>query len=91
MKINDTTIAKLSSLSKLEFKEDEIIEIKKNLGEVLTFMENMNEVSFTEENIVINNESILRKDEPTTREFSQDFYKNNKNIENNQFKVPTVL
>jgi aspartyl-tRNA(Asn)/glutamyl-tRNA(Gln) amidotransferase subunit C len=91
MKIDDTTIAKLSSLSKLEFKEDEIIEIKKNLGEVLTFMENMNEVSFTEENIVINNESILRKDEPTTREFSQDFYKNNKNIENNQFKVPTVL
>ena len=91
MNIDNITINKLASLSKLEFNEDEVQEIKINLGEILTFMENMDEVSFNGENISVKNESIFREDEATDNEFDNDFYQNNVNIENNQFKVPTVL
>jgi len=91
MNIEDITIKKLATLSKLEFKEDEVQEIKNNLGEILTFMENMKDISFEDTTTPISNSSVLREDIHIQKEFDDAFYENNKNIENNQFKLPTVL
>ena len=45
MEINDKLLAKLASLSKLNVAEDQKEKMKKDLSEILTWMEKLNEVN----------------------------------------------
>jgi len=95
MIIDDKTIDKLSKLSSLEISNERKEELKTELADIVTFVENLNEVdvsgveaTFT----TIQGGQPLREDEvEESKEMSEAIMKNAPKVEDNHFIVPQIV
>lgn len=94
MDVNDELIDKLANLARLEFNTEEKEEIKKDLQQMIGFIDKLNELDTTgieplrhmSENI-----NILREDELGEMISREDTFKNAPLHDENFFKVPKVI
>ena len=94
MKIDDALIDKLSELAKLEFVGDEREWIKKDLSQMLEFVEKLKEVDteVVEPLIHLTEEyGSLREDKAENTLSKKDALKNAPSANSDYFKVPKVL
>ncbi len=94
MKVTDELIDNLSKLARLEFVDAEKEEIKKDLEQMITFIEKLNEIdtSGVEPLLHINeNVNVLREDEIQGSITRQDAFKNAPLHNEKFFKVPKVI
>lgn len=87
MNINDDTILKLENLSKLRIQDKESMKTK--LSEVLTFMENLQNLPEEVEEVE-DLETTFREDIISKTDL-KDFFENNQKVVNNAFEVPKIL
>lgn len=94
MEVNDQLIEKLSDLSRLKFNDEEKVEIKKDLQQMIAFIDKMNEVDTTgvEPLLHMTNEvNVLREDEVKGMVSQEDALKNAPVHDGKFFKVPKVI
>jgi len=94
MEINNEIISKLANLAKLDFTETEKVNLQKDLSQIISFFEKMNEVKTEniEPLIFINNhENILRNDEPKQVITHQEALLNAPDKDSDYFRVPKFL
>ncbi len=94
MKVNDTLIAHLASLSKLDFDDSKREEIKNDLEKILSFMEKLSEVdtSNVEPLIYINEEvNVFREDEVNNNISKEEALMNAPSKDSDFIKVPKVI
>ena len=94
MEVNDKLIEKLSDLSRLKFNNEEKEEIKKDLQQMISFIDKMNEVDTTDVEPLLhmtNEVNILREDEVKGMISQEDALKNAPVHDDNFFKVPKVI
>lgn len=94
MKVDDALVDKLAKLSRLEFDAEEKKAIIKDLGRMLDFAEQLNEVDTTgvEPLIHVNPEkNVFRPDEVTESLTQAEALKNAPNHDSYYFKVPKVV
>ncbi len=94
MEVNNQLIDKLSDLSKLKFTAEEKVEIKKDLQQMIAFIDKMNEVDTTGVKPLLhmtNEVNVLREDEVTGMISQEDALKNAPTNDENFFKVPKVI
>ena len=94
MEINDQLVDELAQLAKLEFKNEEKQAIKKDLNEILQFMDKLNELDTTgvEPLIFMTEETnVLGKDEVNQEISHEDALKNAPDSEGGHFRVPRVV
>ncbi|NND95036.1 MAG: Asp-tRNA(Asn)/Glu-tRNA(Gln) amidotransferase subunit GatC [Flavobacteriales bacterium] len=94
MKIDDDLINKLSTLSRLQFKGEDLVHIKEDLSKMLEFVEKLNEVDTegVEPLIHISDEvNRLRKDEVSSQYSQEEALKNAPSKDSYYFKVPKVI
>ena len=94
MKIDDTMIEKISRLAYLEFGEEERENIRKDLEQILTFVEKLNELDT--ENIdplvyLSENRDVLREDKATRTITTEEALINAPEKNGSFFKVPRVI
>ncbi len=95
MTIDDNLINKLSKLSSLEIEENKKEDLKKELAEIVEFVENLNDIdvdhveaTFT----TIQGGAILREDIATNNtEVSQHILNNSPKSESGYFIVPPII
>jgi aspartyl-tRNA(Asn)/glutamyl-tRNA(Gln) amidotransferase subunit C len=95
MTIDDTTIDKLAKLSSLEISKDQKVKLQEELGQIITFVENLNEIdvsgvkaTFT----TIKGGQPLRKDEVTSKaEVPEHILANAPKVADNHFIVPPII
>ncbi|WP_033915571.1 Asp-tRNA(Asn)/Glu-tRNA(Gln) amidotransferase subunit GatC [Campylobacter sputorum] len=95
MTIDDSLFTKIEKLSSLKISDDKRQEISKQLTEIVSFVENLNELDLdsVEQTVKnINNGLILRNDEPKNdQDTIEIILKNNPNIYDNFFVVPKII
>ena len=94
MDINDALIDKLAHLSRLEFKEGEKQEIRKELEQMIGFIDKLNELDTTGVEPLLHmseNVNVFRKDEVKGELKRQDVFKNAPLHDDQFFKVPKVI
>ena len=94
MEINDEMINKLSDLAKLEFNDQDRENIKKDLTNILAFVEKLQSVDTTGiEPLIYMNEdvNVLRKDEVITDITQDEALVNAPDKDSDYFKVPKVM
>lgn len=94
MEINDALIDKLAHLSRLEFKEGEKQEIRKELEQMIGFIDKLNELDTTGVEPLLHlsdNVNVFRKDEVQGEMKKEDVFKNAPLHDENFFKVPKVI
>lgn len=94
MEINKEIIDKLADLAKLDFTEIEKINLQKDMSQIISFFEKMNEVNTDniEPLIFMNNhENILRVDEPKHTITHQEALLNAPDKDSDYFRVPKFL
>ncbi|ASM39870.1 Asp-tRNA(Asn)/Glu-tRNA(Gln) amidotransferase subunit GatC [Campylobacter sp. RM12327] len=95
MTINDSLFTKLEKLSSLKISDDKRQEISKQLTEIVSFVENLNELDLDSVEQTINNVNnglILRNDEPKNdQDTIEIILKNNPNSDGNFFVVPKII
>ncbi len=94
MEVTDQLIEKLSDLSRLKFNDEEKVEIKKDLQQMIVLIDKMNEVDTTgvEPLLHMTNEvNILREDEVKGMISQEDALKNASGNDAEFFKVPKVI
>ena len=94
MNINDEMIDKLADLAKLEFEKEDREEIKKDLGNILDFVETLQKVDTDgiEPLIYMNDDvNVMRSDEEKTIITKEEALKNAPHKDSDYFKVPHVL
>jgi aspartyl-tRNA(Asn)/glutamyl-tRNA(Gln) amidotransferase subunit C len=94
MEINDEVINKLSDLAKLEFNDQDRENIKKDLTNILAFVEKLQSVDTTGiEPLIYMNEdvNVLRKDEVITDITKDEALLNAPDKDSDYFKVPKVM
>ena len=94
MKIDHSTVDKLSDLAKLEFEKEAKDEIVKDLNNMLVFIEKLNEIDTTnvEPLIYMTDETnVLREDEVKQDISQQEALKNAPKKDSDYFKAPKVL
>ena len=94
MKIDDTMIEKISRLAYLEFGEEEKENIRKDLEQILTFVEKLKELDT--ENIaplvyLSENRDVLRKDKAVRTITTEEALINAPEKSGSFFKVPRVI
>jgi aspartyl-tRNA(Asn)/glutamyl-tRNA(Gln) amidotransferase subunit C len=94
MEINKDIINKLADLAKLDFTDDEKVNLEKDMSQIISFFEKMNEVNT--ENIeplifMSDEENILRNDEPKQVITHQEALLNAPAKDSDYFKVPKFL
>jgi aspartyl-tRNA(Asn)/glutamyl-tRNA(Gln) amidotransferase subunit C len=94
MEVNDKLIEKLSDLSRLKFNDEEKEEIKKDLQQMISFIDKMNEVNTNDVEPLLhmtNEVNILREDEVKGMISQEDALKNAPVHDDSFFKVPKVI
>jgi len=94
MKIDDKMIEKISSLAYLEFGKDEKEKIRKDLEQILTFVEKLNELDTDDvEPLVYLSEKteVLRKDKVHHSISHEEALQNAPEKSGRFFKVPKVI
>ncbi len=94
MEINDATIEKLSTLSKLNFNAEEKIGIKKDLQNMLGLIEKMNELNTdgVEPLLFMNaHENVMRDDVVQGSITNEEALKNTAHKNAPYFIVPTII
>ena len=92
--VNDELIDKLATLSKLEFNSDEKDHIKKDLGRILGFVEQLSEIDVegTKPLIYVNEDINVLRDDTVHTDITQDEgLSNAPQKDSDYFKVPKVL
>jgi aspartyl-tRNA(Asn)/glutamyl-tRNA(Gln) amidotransferase subunit C len=94
MDVNDALIDKLAHLSRLEFKEGEKLEIRKELEQMIGFFDKLNELDTTAVEPLLHmsdNVNVFRKDEVKGELKRKDVFKNAPLHDDQFFKVPKVI
>lgn len=94
MEINDALIDKLAHLSRLEFKEAEKQEIKKELEQMIGFFDKLNELDTTGTEPLLHlteNINVFRSDEVKGELNRKNVFKNAPLHDEDFFKVPKVI
>ena len=94
MEINIEIINKLSDLAKLNFSENEKVNLEKDMNQIISFFEKMNEVNTDNIEPLIfmtDEENILRSDEPKSVITHQEALLNAPAKDSDYFKVPKFL
>ena len=94
MKVDNTLIQNLASLSKLDFNESDLQKIKVDLENIFEFVKVLEKVNTDniEPLIYMSDETnVIRNDEVTTQISKTDALKNAPSKNSDYFKVPTVL
>jgi len=94
MEVNDELIDKLADLAKLEFDATSKQEIKKDLQNVLTFVEKLNELDLKDVEpieYITDEKNVLRDDVVITDITKKNALKNAPLKDSDYFKVPKVL
>jgi aspartyl-tRNA(Asn)/glutamyl-tRNA(Gln) amidotransferase subunit C len=94
MEINKDIINKLADLAKLDFTDDEKVNLEKDMSQIISFFEKMNEVNTDNVEPLIfmsDEENILRSDEPKQVITHQEALLNAPAKDSDYFKVPKFL
>ena len=94
MQIDNSTVDKLSDLAKLEFDKQAKVEIIKDLNNMLSFVEKLNELDTTniEPLIYMSDEvNVFREDEIIQDSSHEQALKNAPKKDSDYFKAPKVL
>jgi aspartyl-tRNA(Asn)/glutamyl-tRNA(Gln) amidotransferase subunit C len=94
MDINDALIDKLAHLSRLEFKDGEKQEIRKELEQMIGFINKLNELDTKGVEPLLHmsdNVNVFRKDEVKGELKREDVFKNAPLHDDQFFKVPKVI
>jgi aspartyl-tRNA(Asn)/glutamyl-tRNA(Gln) amidotransferase subunit C len=95
LKIDNQTINKLEKLSSLEISDAKKEELKEELGQIVTFVENLNEIDVSNVEATfttIQGGQPFRKDEITsTKEVSEHIIANAPKTIDNSFIVPAII
>jgi len=94
MEINKDIINKLADLAKLDFTEDEKANLEKDMSQIVSFFEKMNDVNTDNLEPLIfmsDEENILRSDEPKQVITLQEALLNAPAKDSDYFKVPKFL
>jgi len=94
MKINKALISKLEKLSRLELSEAERVRIQKDLNEILSMVEKLNEIDTegVEPLVYISEEqNVLRADEVKNQISRSEALKNAPHQDRGYFLVPKVI
>jgi aspartyl-tRNA(Asn)/glutamyl-tRNA(Gln) amidotransferase subunit C len=95
MQITNATIDKLASLSKLSFTETEKVDIKKDLENMLGFIDKINELDLSNEepliHLTVGNVNSSREDKTSAMLSNNDALKNSKQKAEPYFIVPKVI
>jgi aspartyl-tRNA(Asn)/glutamyl-tRNA(Gln) amidotransferase subunit C len=94
MEVNDALVDKLAHLSRLQFNANEKAEIKKDLQNMISLVEKLNELNLdeTEPLLFMSEEvNVLREDEVKGSVLKKEALKNAPRHDENFFKVPKVI
>ncbi len=94
MKIDKTLISKLEKLSRLELEEKEKVSIQKDLNEILSMVEKLNEIDTTgvKPLIYLSDETnVLREDEVKNQLSRAEALKNAPQQDGQHFLVPKII
>ena len=94
MEINIDIINKLSDLAKLNFSENEKVNLEKDMNQIISFFEKMNEVNTDNIEPLIfmtDEENILRSDDSKSVISHQEALLNAPAKDSDYFKVPKFL
>lgn len=94
MELNKQTTLKLAQLSKLSFSEEELVEIQKDLSQMIGFVEKLNEVDTTSVIPLTHIGSTgnrLRDDEVRGSISAEETFKNAPSSADHFFTVPKVI
>jgi aspartyl-tRNA(Asn)/glutamyl-tRNA(Gln) amidotransferase subunit C len=94
MKIDDTMIEKISRLAYLEFGEEEKENIRKDLEQILTFVEKLNELDTENTDPLVylsENRDVLREDKAIQTITTGEALINAPEKNGSFFKVPKVI
>ena len=95
MVIDDKLLNRLAKLSSLELDDSKKDNLKHELEDILSFVENLNEIdvsNITATFSTLNSGTKLREDEPTSDpELANSILKNAPKSENNYFIVPKII
>jgi aspartyl-tRNA(Asn)/glutamyl-tRNA(Gln) amidotransferase subunit C len=94
MEINNEIIDKLADLAKLDFTETEKVALQKDMSQIISFFEKMNEVNTenVEPLIFMNDhENVLRNDVPKHEITHQEALLNAPDKDSDYFRVPKFL
>ena len=94
MQVTDEMIDRLSHLARLEFKNEEKVEIKNDLTNVVSFVEKLSELNTdgVEPLVYVNEDvNVLRKDIREQIISKQDALKSAPQHDSDYFKTPKVL
>ncbi len=94
MEVDKALIERLAGLARLKLSEEEVAEFQQDLGRILAFVEELNELDL--EGVepleyITANRNILRADEPRLELDKADALKNAPLHDSDYFKVPKVL
>ena len=93
-KIDDRLIRLIAQLAKLEFSAGALKKIKKDLKNILAFVEKLNDINTTKIDplIYVNEEITVSREDEIKEVYSQaNVLKNAPEKDSDYFKVPTVL
>lgn len=94
MEVDKALIERLAGLAKLKLSEDEVAEFQKDLGQILSFVEELKEVDLEGEEpleYITANKNILRADVARLELDKEAALKNAPLHDSDYFKVPKVL
>jgi aspartyl-tRNA(Asn)/glutamyl-tRNA(Gln) amidotransferase subunit C len=94
MEVNDAMVDKLAHLSRLQFNETEKAEIKKDLQQMIAFVDKLNELDLDEVEpllFISEEENVLREDEIKGSISREEALKNAPLHDGKFFKVPKVI
>jgi aspartyl-tRNA(Asn)/glutamyl-tRNA(Gln) amidotransferase subunit C len=94
MKVDRALVERLAQLSRLEFNEQEKVEIEQDLEKILSFMEQLNEIDTegVEPLVYINEQvNVFREDEVIQTIDKAQLLENAPDHDENYFKVPKVI
>lgn len=94
MEVNDAMIEKLAHLARLQFNDEEKIEIKHDLQRMITFVEKLNELDLEGVEPLLHMSSevnVLREDEIKGSISREEALKNAPLHDEQFFKVPKVI
>lgn len=94
MEINDAMVDKLAHLSRLKFNDDEKAEIKKDLQNMIAFVEKLDELNLGDVKPLLHiseEVNVLREDEVKGSISREEALKNSPLHDEQFFKVPKVI
>jgi aspartyl-tRNA(Asn)/glutamyl-tRNA(Gln) amidotransferase subunit C len=94
MKIDTETVDKIAHLARLEFENEAKDQIIKDMNNMLSFIEKLNELDTSDVNPLIymsNETNVLRDDEVRHDITQQEALKNAPKKDSDYFKVPKVI